>query len=75
MTERVVLEFHIEVTLECLEHGHRDRLLLWFGGSPGRPVFDLFSDELVKARLLVLNCAGVVLRALLACQHGQIGAG
>ena len=49
MTERVVLEFQIEVTLECLEHGHPERFLFCFGGSPGRPLFDLFSNELVKA--------------------------
>ena len=75
MTERVVLEFQIEVTLECLEHGHPERFLFCFGGSPGRPLFDLFSNELVKAWFFVLNCAGIVIRALLACQHGQTGAG
>ena len=30
MTERVVLEFQIEATLECLEHGHRERFLFLF---------------------------------------------
>ena len=75
MTERVVLEFQIEVTLECVEYRHRERLLLWFGGSPGRPLVDLFGDELVKTWIFVLNCAGIIMRALLACQHGQTGAG
>ena len=35
--------------------------------SPGRPLFDLFSNELVMTWFFVLNCVGIVVRALLAC--------
>ena len=64
----------VEVTLECIKHGNRDRL--WFGdGSPNSPLSGLFADELAKAWLLVLDGAGVVIRARNACQHGQAGTG